>query len=109
MCAAAMKQEFTDHGALALAAYSIPAARAAIEKGGMPEAMVVDYDLSNGDTGLQFVEVLRARGAEPSVVMVSGSTNPDAVAALRSSGLPWLTKPVDPRALRSTLLHALPR
>ena len=32
-----------------------------------------------------------------------------AVAALRGSGLPWLTKPVDPRALRSTLLDALGR
>jgi hypothetical protein len=29
------------------------------------------------------------------------------MAALRSSGLPWLTKPVDPRALRSTLLHTI--
>ena len=71
--------------------------------------MVVDYDLSNGDTGLKFVETLRARGADPSVVIVSGSTNPEAIAALRGSGLPWLTKPVDPRALRSTLIHALAR
>jgi FixJ family two-component response regulator len=75
----------------------------------MPEALVVDYDLREGPTGLQFVETLRARGAEASVVMISGSTDVEAVAALRGSGLPWLTKPVDPRTLRSTLIHALAR
>ena len=49
------------------------------------------------------------RGVAPPVVMISGSTDPAAVAALRGSGLPWLTKPVDPRALRSTLIDALGR
>ena len=73
----------------------------------MPEGLVVDYDLSDGSNGLQFVEALRAKGADPSVVFVSGSTNADAIAALRGSGLPWLTKPVDPRALRSTLIQAM--
>ena len=41
--------------------------------------------------------------------MISGSTDAHAVAALRGSGLPWLTKPVNSRALRSTLIHALVR
>jgi signal transduction histidine kinase/CheY-like chemotaxis protein len=109
MCAAAMRQEFQDQGALVSAASSIPAARAAVDASGLPEAMVIDYDLSNGDTGLHFVEAMRARGASSGIVMVSGSTNPDAIAALRGSGLPWLTKPVDPTALRSTLIHALGR
>lgn len=109
LCAAAMKQEFADHGALVSSAATIPAARASIDAAGLPEAMVVDYDLSGETTGLQFVEALRARGAEPSVVMISGSTDAAAVAALRGSGLPWLTKPVDPRALRATLIQALAR
>jgi CheY-like chemotaxis protein len=109
LCAAAMKQEFADQGAVVASVLSIPAARAAVEASGLPEAMIVDYDLSNGDTGLQFVEAMRARGAQSGIVMVSGSTNPDAIAALRGSGLPWLTKPVDPTALRSTLIHALGR
>jgi signal transduction histidine kinase len=109
LCAAAMKREFQDHGALVVAASTIPAARASIASSGMPEAIVVDYDLSNGATGLQFVEALRAKGAGPSVVFVSGSTTPETIAALRGSGAPWLTKPVDPRALRSTLIHALAR
>ena len=64
---------------------------------------------ATGATGLQFVELLRAKGADPSVVFVSGSTTPEVIAALRGSGVPWLTKPVDPRALRSTLIHALAR
>ena len=109
LCAAAMKREFQDHGALVVAASTIPAARASIDQAGMPEAIVVDYDLSNGSTGLQFVESLRSAGADPSVVFVSGSTTPEDIAALRGSGMPWLTKPVDPRALRSTLIHALAR
>ncbi|MGD1016383.1 MAG: ATP-binding protein [Roseiarcus sp.] len=108
-CAAAMRQEFVDQGAVVAAAASIAAARAAIDASGMPEALIVDYDLSDGATGLQFVESLRARGAETSVVMISGSTDAAAVAALRGSGLPWLTKPVDSRALRATLIHALAR
>ncbi len=108
-CAAAMKQEFLDQGAVVAAAASVSAARASIDATGMPEALVVDYDLSDGGTGLQFVEALRAKGAVPSVVMISGSTDADAVAALRGSGLPWLTKPVDSRVLRATLIHALVR
>lgn len=106
-CAAAMKREFQDHGAVVASASNVSAARVSIDSTGMPEALVVDYDLSEDGTGLQFVDALRARGATPSVVLVSGSTNPEAIAALRGSGLPWLTKPVDPRALRSTLIHAL--
>jgi DNA-binding response OmpR family regulator len=103
-----MRQEFADFGALAAAAASIPAARAAIDAG-KPDALIVDYDLNDSATGLQFVETLRERGVAPPVVMISGSTDPVAVAALRGSGLPWLTKPVDPRALRSTLIDALGR
>jgi signal transduction histidine kinase/CheY-like chemotaxis protein len=109
LCAAAMKLEFADQGAVVAAAASIAAARASIDATGMPEALIVDYDLSEGATGLQFVESLRARGAETPVVMITGSTDATAVAALRGSGLPWLTKPVDSRALRSTLIHALVR
>jgi signal transduction histidine kinase len=108
LSAAAMKQEFVDFGALAAAAGAIPAARAAIDAS-KPEALIVDYDLNDSATGLQFVEALRERGVMPPVVMISGSTDPAAVAALRGSGLPWLTKPVDPRALRSTLIDALGR
>ena len=70
-----MKQEFADHGALVAAAASISAARAAIDAAGMPEALIVDYDLNDGATGLQFVEALRARGVAPPVVMISGSTD----------------------------------
>ena len=104
-----MKQEFLDQGAVVASAATISAARASIDATGMPEALVVDYDLSDGATGLQFVEALRARGAEAPVVMISGSTDAEAVAALRGSGLPWLTKPVNSRALHSTLIHALVR
>jgi hypothetical protein len=39
--------------------------------------------------------------------MLSGSTDAEAVAALRGSGLPWLTKPVDSRVLRATMIDAL--
>jgi len=109
LCAAAMKQEFVDHGAKVTSASSLPAARVALDAAGAPEAMVVDYDLGGGETGLQFVDLVRARGGNPSVVLVSGSTSPDAIAALRSSGLPWLTKPVDPQALRATLIQSMAR
>ena len=109
LCAAAMKQEFADYGADVSATSSIAAACAAIDASGAPEAMVIDYDLGAGATGLQFIETVRARGANPPAVLVSGSTSPDAVTALRNSGLPWLTKPVDPRALRATLIEAMTR
>ena len=56
-----------------------------------------------------FAKELGARGVAAPVVMISGSTDPAAVAALRGSALPRLTKPVDPRALRSTLIDALGR
>jgi len=109
LCAAAMKQEFVDQGAVVASAASIAAARAAIDAAGMPEALVVDYDLAEAATGLQFVEGLRARWPAAPVVMISGSTDADAAAALSGSGLPWLTKPVEARALRAALIHALGR
>jgi len=109
LCAAAMKQEFVDQGAVVASAASIAAARAAIDAAGMPEALVVDYDLAEAPTGLQFVEALRARWPAAPVVMISGSTDADAVAALRGSGLPWLTKPIEARALSAALIHALGR
>ena len=109
LCAAAMRQEFLDQGAVASAASTIGAARAMIDTQGAPQALIVDYDLGDGSTGLQFVEGLRARGLDPSGVLVSGSPNPEAIAALRGAGAPWLTKPVDPRALRSTLMLAMER
>ncbi len=107
LCAAAMRQEFQDQGAVVSTVSSISAARASIESSGAPEALVVDYDLGDGTNGLQFVEALRSKGVVPPVIYISGSTHPEAVSALRGSGAPWLTKPVDPRALRAMLSHAL--
>lgn len=70
-------------------------------------AAVVDFQLRDGRTGLEAIATLReACGSALPVLIVTGASSADRLAAVRASGFPWLAKPVPPARLRSWLMQA---
>jgi CheY-like chemotaxis protein len=69
-----------------------------------PDAVVCDYRLPAGLTGLQALEALEARfGRRLPAVIVTGDTSPERVRELKSSQRMLLFKPVQPGKLRAAL------
>lgn len=75
-----------------------------------PQAAVVDHDLGGGQTGPDFLDAYFARSGKilPAVIL-TGSTDALTLATLAATGRPWLIKPVDLDALRSTLAELIDR
>jgi len=67
------------------------------------DAVLADHELPDGDG----VELLRARGDGTTefVVITGHATIASAVDALKEGALDYLTKPIDPAKLKSTLAH----
>lgn len=71
------------------------------------QALVVDYQLRDGRTGLQAIDAVRqACAAELPALIVSGVSASTRLAELHASGFEWLVKPVPPQHLRSWLVAA---
>jgi len=70
-------------------------------------AIVADFRLRDGHTGIEAVQGLRAacRG-EPPALIVTGDSAPDRLAEIERSTLPWLSKPVAAVRLRGWLIQA---
>ena len=63
--------------------------------GAAPDAVLADLRLPTGRLGLAEVARLRAAvGAPLPALVITGDTAPEHLRALKSSGLPWLAKPV---------------
>ena len=76
--------------------------------GEAPDAMIVDWRLAAGATGLDAVERLRAAfGAAIPALIVSGASAPDDLNRIKATGMPLLHKPVAPAKLRSALAFLL--
>lgn len=93
------------HGFTPLCASSTQEALAVLRDSGIvPTAIVADYRLRNGDTGVAAVRAVRDHTREdiPSLI-ISGEPDPGRRAAVTDSGLPMLHKPVSPDILMSTL------
>jgi CheY-like chemotaxis protein len=73
-----------------------------------PEAILVDWGLAGGETGLEVIRGIRARlGAEIPAVVITGDTSPERLAKIQASGLALLSKPVSPMRLRALLNRLL--
>ena len=73
-----------------------------------PEAILVDWGLAAGETGLEVIRGIRARlGAEIPAVVITGDTSPERLAKIQASGLALLSKPVSPMRLRALLNRLL--
>jgi two-component system, sensor histidine kinase len=76
--------------------------------GAPPDAIISDYRLRNGKTGIEAIERLREAVAAPvPAFLMSGDTDLDVVRQAKASGLALLHKPVEPAALRAMLAEAL--
>jgi CheY-like chemotaxis protein len=86
------------------AAASIGEEQQAIEEGFVPDVLMGDLRLGETQDGIDIVETLRGRlGRALPALLVSGDTGAAELMRARSSGIPWLTKPVAPAKLRSML------
>lgn len=75
-----------------------------LQQGFLPQLVLVDYHLDDGDTGLQVMQWLREQLGEslPGVV-ISADGRSELVAGIRASGLDYLPKPVKPAAMRALI------
>ncbi len=73
-----------------------------------PDAIMADYCLGNGQTGIQAIGAIRANtGAEIPAVVVTGETTAGVLEEIASKNLPHLVKPVRPHQLRAVLVELL--
>lgn len=73
-----------------------------------PDAILSDFRLRDGRTGVEAVAELRAAfGADLPAALITGDTAPDTIQALNASGLPVLHKPLKPPRLRAFISHLL--
>ncbi len=108
--ASALSRELGDRGCITAMAGDATQALAALAASPAPEAGVLDYDLGPGLNGIALAEALeRARGAAFPLIIVTGSTDPQVIAALVATGRPFLTKPVEAEILAASLAELLAR
>jgi len=70
----------------------------------MPQVILSDYRLRNGENGMDTLQRLRvALGRQVPACLMSGDTDPVLMQACRDAGLPLLHKPVRPAKLRALL------
>jgi two-component system, sensor histidine kinase len=74
-----------------------------------PDAILADYQLLNGETGLTAIETIHAHwGADIPAILITGDTRADTVRILDALGHPVLYKPIQPAQLFTLLRKALP-
>lgn len=78
------------------------------ELGRHPDAILSDYRLRDGRTGIEAIAELRAAfGADIPAVLITGDVAADTLQAIAATGLPVLQKPLKSAALRAYLHHML--
>ncbi len=76
--------------------------------GAPPDAIISDYRLRNGKTGIEAIARLREAVAAPiPAFLMSGDTDLDVVRQAEAGGFALLHKPVEPAALRAMLADTL--
>jgi CheY-like chemotaxis protein len=78
--------------------------------GAPPDAIISDYRLRNGKTGIEAIARLReVVAARIPAFLMSGDTDRDVVRQAEENGFALLHKPVEPAALRAMLADTLKR
>ncbi|RDW12553.1 ATP-binding response regulator [Paracoccus thiocyanatus] len=73
-----------------------------------PDVVIADYNLDNGDTGLQAIAALRAQaGRAVPAIVVSARRAPELGLACQKIGVPVLEKPVAPQDMQAMLQRML--
>jgi CheY-like chemotaxis protein/two-component sensor histidine kinase len=75
-----------------------------LKSGVVPDVIVSDYRLRDGDNGIDTIRQLRAAAGQPiPACLMSGDTDPNLMQSARDAGLTLLHKPVRPAKLRSLI------
>jgi CheY-like chemotaxis protein len=78
------------------------------ERSEPPDAILADYRLRDGETGIQAIRMIEERfGARPPAAMITGDTAPERLAEARASGIQMLHKPVVAVELRKAVAALL--
>lgn len=94
----------TSWGARVTEADGLPSALQQLGGERLPDVIISDFRLRDGDTGLTVVHQLRlAAGQEIPACLISGDTDPGLLLSVREAGLTLLHKPVRPAKLRSLI------
>jgi CheY-like chemotaxis protein/anti-sigma regulatory factor (Ser/Thr protein kinase) len=97
-----------DLGAQVRPCMSEAEARAALKQGFRPHLFVVDLRIDGKLHGVEIANKLRLlTNPMPPVLIVTGDTAADTLAFLSASGFQWLIKPVEPAALKQTIVRQL--
>jgi len=71
------------------------AALSALEAGFDPEALIVDFRLRDGESGLEVLAAVRALGCVAPAWLITGDTSPARIAEARVANIPVIYKPID--------------
>lgn len=75
-----------------------------------PDVIIADYNLRNGETGLEVIGKIRRLAARSiPALLVTGEMQPEPLRELANSGIVTLSKPVQPMRLKQAINNALGR
>ena len=91
-------------GCVVGSAEGLSTAQQQLESGLVPDVIVSDYRLREGENGIEVIGQLRLTARRPIIAcLMSGDTDPVLIQAAREAGLTLLPKPVRPAKLRSLI------
>ena len=90
-----------------LAASAAEALRAASQEAAVPDLLLLDHRLPDGNGPEVVPELFRRWGAEVPVIMLSAERDPALREKVRQNGWGFLAKPVNPAKLRAAVTHML--
>lgn len=98
-----LARDLTDRGSKVVRAGSTLEAEEVIRHA-VPDVAVVDINLSNDETGPEFIDRMeREIGRRLPSLVLTGATDGDTLSGLVLSGRRWMTKPADPDAIAMAL------
>lgn len=87
-----------------ISAATLPELLSALSVARRPDALICDYRLQGGMTGLEAIATVRDIGHDiRTTIVISGDTTTSTLKSVRSAGFPLLYKPVRPAKLRALM------
>lgn len=93
---------FTSWGCRVFAGSSPQKVIQALEQtGSIPDAVIADFRLRDGRTGIGAIDLMKARFGDMPALIMTGDTGSESLQAIQNSGIPIINKPVAPAKLRA--------
>lgn len=101
----AVRLDLSDRGADVVTFTTATEAAHAINAGLAIDIAVIDYDLGGDITGIEFIRQRWREGKALEAMILTGRTDALTLSDIRSCGIPWMSKPVDPEALAAKIAN----